>query len=278
MALLARFRQFDQVPKRVLIQAHAGQQQWRPPFRVAWWLLLLPVALLCWSVSQRHAAVRVGGYIVTLLAAVFWIAPVLATTAPSKPGRTAESAPTQPSQTHPSPSGTEPAIPATPAPLSTPSLATPELVATMAAPSTPAGSTPPPVPPPSPAMPGASTLSDSAQAAAAARIACTAWGNEVRPVVTESVNRNNLAIAIRLIHGFPDPFKDAGLQSVSVDAPWLRMSYAAGDASVFDPQKQPIHDAVNYLEDQIVHADPSSMLSGVAQGASRLSSVCASLS
>ena len=84
VAVLARFRHFDQLPKRVLIQAHTHQQRWRLPFRVAWWLLLLPVALLCWSVSQRHLAVQVGGCMVGLLAALFWVALVVGATNASR--------------------------------------------------------------------------------------------------------------------------------------------------------------------------------------------------
>lgn len=68
-----------------LVVLHAQQLCWNNWLRVGWWLILLPLALLCWSAARASSVARIAGFVLTAFAALVWSAGVAGAVNPTKP-------------------------------------------------------------------------------------------------------------------------------------------------------------------------------------------------
>lgn len=149
-----------------LRRVHERQLQWRIWVRVAWWLLLLPVALACWATVQKGGPRQVVAWGLAALALSVWIGGVTGSGTTSNPATRTVAVPgpaVLATSDSPAP-GAPTAVPATVQPVPTPAAAAATVV-TVA-----------PVPPTPPAL-VATTTSVASEVSAAAAAAAVPAGN-----------------------------------------------------------------------------------------------------
>lgn len=125
-------------------RVHYRQRRWRSWARVAWWLLLLPLALACWAALQQTRPRQVVAWGLAGLAALTWTVGATGSRqqAPRTPAADVQSVPAAP-RPSPSPSAT-----ASPTPSTTPSPSPSTAPPPPAAPQPVAPYVPPPAAPP----------------------------------------------------------------------------------------------------------------------------------
>lgn len=118
---------------------------------------------------------------------------------------------------------------------------------------------------------GPAATPDAAGGLAAAQTACSTFAKSIAPVIQSSVHADDLAPLIRMQLGEPP-----GGGSIDPNAPFFNMTDAAVTAADDDPKYEPLHQAVENLGHDIIHADPGSDLSRLSTDAGAIDAACAS--
>lgn len=120
---------------------HSQQLHWRTWLRIAWWLLVLPLALACWAAAQHSRPRQILAWTVTGLALFIWIAAAAGINAPAKDAVRSQAPEPSPAPSLPAPATSVPTpVQTTPTATETPPATTPAIQAP-----------PPPVQPTQPA-------------------------------------------------------------------------------------------------------------------------------
>ena len=123
---------------------HTQQLHWRTWLRITWWLLVLPLALLCWAAAQHSRPRQILAWTLTGFALFIWAA-AAGISAPAKDAARSQAPEPSPAPSLPAPAMSVPTpVQTTPPAIETPPATTPAIQA----PPPPVQPTPPPIVPP----------------------------------------------------------------------------------------------------------------------------------